>query len=1771
MDRGELYTDKLPSSGIAQLQYLSGLPRQGNMRNVEAPALNLHEYEGFDINSKYDKYAGNIEQLYEGGSNLNNVREAGQSTIARLGNGLANNLAIFGTTLVDLVGFQYGNAYNIYKGMQGDIQTPGETLNNLFNNDFTQTTAAFRDYVKENMPNYKGQRYEDMSMFRKLFSGAFLADIVEMMGYVEGMAIPGGMANAAVQGVKWLPKAAKIALPAMISALGESATEGVNDYNESVEKNNQVALNNYRLKSWDPTLTNEQRQQLYNEYLQAREQINQDAIKQSNADFIGNLALLSVSNSIQFPKLLIGGLGTQKKLFNSLFKGKPQDILKSGFKKLSNTKVTTRAVARGLVDAATEGNEEMLQSVLSSAPEYNEMWNSFNSNVFNEGAAIKVTDFLNAYGQGFVETYTDKQAWEEFMAGAVLGVFGAPTPSVNSKGRASVSWGGGIFGDIAEDRRRVRDTNALADYLNSRLGNETIQFYRQNIINSAIQDDMNRFAQEGDDFNWHNAASRQMFNDIYHYWRAGRLDVLEQMVDNAMNLDDEAIQEMIDNEQGENGVFRTNGVAKSVAEVRESLQKKGREYKDYIEQFVQFNKKLIESDFFQSLENATIADMLYFKHMHRNFSLRATTLMQEIEQELGEGVVKDLNEIIENPELNRIQAINAVNEYILQKMQEKQKTKEEQDIILQKINDLNKVRVANARVMQELDKIYLDPYKALEKAAQDAEKKKQKDIDKQKESLEKQLNKVTTVKEVRTLLQSPEFNSFREEFLNNPTNEVVKKYKEVEGYKESIIKNINNNPNLNETEKQMALQLLQETFDNAESVDDIKNFGDPDYSLIYNQNLSTEENDAIYSKLRQAIYDAKDNARQQSEDGNRVHTDTSNPEVPKTDTKPTHSNDGPEITTTENEKKKREQERKKKEEQEKKKREQQQRRNRQPNLEDEVEGQIEPNEEDEEIGVIGEDTNNQPTPPPPPIPDENLVPITSTEDTKPETPPTPPPPPPVTPNEIIPVWYPGISEVALEAGSDVENGKYRYDFRPFDEVYKEQTGVDLSKIYSYLKNHGAFDFLNSGGLKPGMRLQFMIDPTIGEDVIFITTEVNGQQQVVGVLGNKNTQRYAGLTEARDAIQKEYREANDTSKPFMSSYDTTVKEVRGGKIPYSKEEKTLSEIPDSEKFHIAIAQGGVLKFNPKAPNLPILGNYTLKDGRIYMLIPDGAGHYIPISLRSKVLDKTLVNTKMFKRIDSILQQLVKVRSQETFDRLIGDLKHFIYIPSNVHFDYIETDYGKSIVIAVAEVNKDGQEIFEVNEKGERRRKENKTVIKISENRSGDLQVLGNDGITNPETYRSDNEIYTDLRNWLLKQGFNFQIDLRTLTTLDAKDAAVYEEMLREVTTANVQKAGVMDTHFTMYPANYEVPKPSNNSSSRTEGNRVTTPVGGTESVVEDKQEVTELPTPKKSRKPRKPKQAKEETQTTEGTIDNQIEEVVNPESQDTSQETKNTPSINISNLNDRQDKKRVKRRTPPKHRHINQTFERRLDDKLINLSPMSIAEFAKKFRIRSNNPVYNKILQWAKSSGLTIKFGSLEDSSALGMYQEGQIVLQIDPNNPEFENTFMHELIHAALEYIAKSDNLTLEQQAAKEELFRLYDYYNELLGEYRLDDVEEFIAELGNPKFVEKLDRISARDKSFSLKDLIMRILAKIFHINTNRELDLLDTYLERISPVTTLQNFLQNKLNKAYNLEKSIEREKLSNLAIFTSKSEEAVSESQRKEFMNLTIEEQEQKVLCM
>ena len=345
-----------------------------------------------------------------------------------------------------------------------------------------------------------------------------------------------------------------------------------------------------------------------------------------------NYAILSGSNMIQFGKMLTGGWKT----YNAMGKLSPtkeatrfaqeafdRELAKAGTDAVKRAEVkaakeqimnkallafkaqggkpfdeaTKLSLGRKIMIGAkmplVEGNEEISQAVAAN---------------IGKGYAERNTD--DYYGQitgldqfrraetGFLaeaknvlgdigKTYTSRSAWDEFLAGAIMGAIGCPwarsarfTRSTGEKDangnvitekhwRSPIFLQGGIKDEIKRATFEKQRMGEMAQKLNQHMSEKNVKDFQRRLAvmahHAQYEDDKDKAGRTrsaffnnitGDKFTWQNAEDADLLKEVELYQNTGQLGLLKSIV--STNLDfqsaaDLRVLQSITNEKDENG------------------------------------------------------------------------------------------------------------------------------------------------------------------------------------------------------------------------------------------------------------------------------------------------------------------------------------------------------------------------------------------------------------------------------------------------------------------------------------------------------------------------------------------------------------------------------------------------------------------------------------------------------------------------------------------------------------------------------------------------------------------------------------------------------------------------------------------------------------------------------------------------------------------------------------------------------------------------------------------------------------------------------------------------------------------------------------------------------------------------------------------------------------------------------------------------------------------------------------------------------------------
>lgn len=1140
------------------------------------------------------------------------------------------------------------------------------------------------------------------------------------------------------------------------------------------------------------------------DYKGGLQKLSEDRAKMGNIDFALNIPLLTVSDAWQFGKFYAGGYNTAKRGSQIL-----KTVAEDGTVSYSAAKPS---VLRNALKIASKGvaegpYEEMGQAVAGKVAgyKYASELNDFYGAKIDPDAESETIDWLQATAKAIQQTYGTVEGWEEGFIGGLTGLVGIPgfRSAKNSEGgfQSPVYLQGGIKEDIQEIRERSEKDDAIVTQLNNRVQSpEFLNYYQSAIRHNAYQKQMDEAADNNDNFEFKNAEHNQLISDVIMFDKAGRINDLYDIIEEAGNVrpeDVEQIRQLTTNQETGTSVYDNM----TDEEVIEQIQKQTQETKEAVDNYRKISQDLQVKigDYF---DEDGLEEMTYYFSNIDNLENRFKSVHEDIKDRL-QGVLdasmdrefisdSDENKINRLSDLLNYSPVRLINEladskeaqsYISLLDKALQTDPNKQDII-DEVNDLHKIAKRRLDFIDKYDTYLRNPQALAQKQERQREniirENERQEIAKTKDAA----LAATNLNEFREALNNEPDSSKRQQILDeleNEGNKMAKDYKEVQMYNSEVSRAIDRQP-ISPEAKTNAQELLRTQHENANNLEEMANpnsvfINNPE--SLYDKNLPDDLNMMNFAEAQYGLLSAMSEVNNDQRFKARF---------PVEYLKPVEKTDGTRGTTSK------------------------------------------------------DTTGDSGTPTVPPVnagpvdtyepPVGNITPQMVAEENKKANENAP------TPQSLDrdakgkrQYYRPTIPELHINASKDG-------DFRPFNVVVAEKENLNFDELYNYLRDNRAFSYVNEGNLKAGDELGFMIDPEFNDHTIFIVDKRNNQ--IVGSLDESQyvVDRYEGLSGLIERVKEEFNQTGKDKK-FIATPTTRVSQIMVGRIPYGTEERNMGEIPNVSASSIfGIVKNGILSTNGRISDDLIIKpmDMSQKEGRMYILIPNAAGKYSPAAVRVKHFneseynpeDVTVNSTPLYKNIKKSIDALANAFTEEDVNNAVKDLARSLYI-GDVHIDYVQGKNGNGIRFTKVQRDANKNEIYdEIN--GKRVRREDARTVFLTERWDPNvLYELGGEGVkTQPDT-RDLQEVAGEIQNILMAFNLPLQVNLGML------NKGGYNNMLLSsgVMTSNIIDASVKSNWFTTdyFDIQGNLQQALNPASVKAEeGRKIQTPVGGTEGAI-----------------------------------------------------------------------------------------------------------------------------------------------------------------------------------------------------------------------------------------------------------------------------------------------------------------------------------------------------
>lgn len=1450
---------------LDELGYSRSIPEY-KMRKAASPEPIIQEVGEVGVGDSYfDRGITSLTQLQD----LENTRGELQPWYSQISNGLAKGAVLAGTTFLSgTLGLLFGAKTAIEEGR----------WSGLWDNPFDKALQSVNEWAEEALPNYYTREEQEGPWYDNIFTANFIGDkFIKNLGFTVGAFYGGNLISktlkstglpqiiGAITKSSKAPKLVTSGVGAVASAVNEGRIEALNnstdwfnlqkaqiddDYTSRLD-----AIGQSYVRGEDGTITltgniSELGLALQEAHSSSISRLTEDRLKMGNMDLLMNLPVLTASNIIQFGKMYANGFKTARKATNIV--GEAGEY--------TTKRTIGRGVAKSTMGALSEGLEEISQGAASriSGNYYEDDVNNFYKAKIDPQAEQETLSWIKSFAQGINETVNDGSSWEEFFIGTLTGALGMPrfrgVRSSDGRLQSPITLEGGIYGGFREYMDKINRETEIANYMNNRVQSPEFKNYYQGLIrHNKYQTDMNQAVEENNEFEFKNAEYAQLVSDIAMFDNAGKLEDLTTLVNAAYDTSDENLASIVENttstitdESGKEvkvGPFidRNGNPMYSTPEGKQEMIDKLTQTKDEMLNTITSYTKIkddIDVRTGQQLNDEQLEELTWLKAQIGNWQDRANQLSSEIKPTIGtilgsmsqlanmynsvkteEGRAHagltdlynsaDKNERQIRKNMSILETVRNLDDktftYLLSKdpkLVEGIKSVVESplsgvdaddiQVFNEKIDDIVKLVNATNNYNTKLKEYLENPIKLQEDIVSSTEEVAKKEAKKKSDDLRSRLLAATNLSEFRQVLNEEEDATMKEETLKaleDEGNKIARDYREVKAYNTDIQRAINS---LDESPivKEDALELFLEQFENSSNLNEVANPNSiyiDNADALYDNNLTPEENIIKFQEAQYALLRAMNQINNENRFKDRFSQDyrvlkekgKSNPKAPVKDTT------GDSGTST---------------------------------IPSVNVGGLPVTTYEPPVGNI---TDTQ-------VSDENKQINRRVE----------------TPQSIDskqrgrrPYYRPSIPELHIQASKEG-------DFRPFNIVAAElKRGVNFDELYNYLKDNGAFTYVNEGNLKIGDELGFMIDPEFNDHTIFIVDRRNNQ--VVGSLDESDysVDRYEGLADLEEKIKAEFTQRSDKSKRFIATPTTRVSQIMVGRIPYSTEERSLANIPDvvgEDRAPIfGIIKNGILSTNGRLDDSLVIKPVDMaqKEGRMYLLIPNAAGKYSPAAVRVKHFNRTEFNpedievqgTQVYKNIKESVDALANSLSEDDLNNAVKSLATNLYT-GDLHIDWFVSDAGNGIRFTKVQRDAQGNEIYEEKD-GNRIRKETIKTVFLTEKRDQStlFSVTRRNEIQTGPSSKSIEDISREISEILLDFNLPIQVNLGML------NRGGYNNMLinSNVLTSNISEARVISSWFTTDYFDVEgnlhqAISPASLTPDTTR--KIETPVGGTEGVI-----------------------------------------------------------------------------------------------------------------------------------------------------------------------------------------------------------------------------------------------------------------------------------------------------------------------------------------------------
>lgn len=422
-------------------------------------------------------------------------------------------------------------------------------------------------------------------------------------------------------------------------------------------------------------ITDEGREAINNrvqeQYDSALEKIQKIRAQVANQIFIGNAALLSVGDFLQWGKFLRGGFNVPKQtnhIVKKLANGNYQ-IQKTGLLK---------GAGRVLGNSLVEGHEEMAQEVIKNSSQY------FNNGVLKDFTGLYLSpegqdsadNILSAYIKGMNNVWGNKNNYQNFFIGAISSMIGMPSIRLSkNKNIPLPTFEGNIYSNIKEIIQESKDKKEIETQLNNWVNNSKTKEYRDGMIRHiSLAQRMEEAAIQDDKMGYETLKHAQNVSDAIMFDNVDRLDDYKSNIQAMQNLTDEDI-EYIRQIKTDNGTLLYDSKT-SDEQIREEFKSKSEGILQDIDSYVKANQAL--ETLASQLSKKERELLVYKQSLIDNLERRRNELIGKVNIQLDNITNKDTEEAttIKESNIYKNRDVSIPKIFLLGKLIENKTTKQ---------------------------------------------------------------------------------------------------------------------------------------------------------------------------------------------------------------------------------------------------------------------------------------------------------------------------------------------------------------------------------------------------------------------------------------------------------------------------------------------------------------------------------------------------------------------------------------------------------------------------------------------------------------------------------------------------------------------------------------------------------------------------------------------------------------------------------------------------------------------------------------------------------------------------------------------------------------------------------------------------------------------------------------------------------------------------------------------------------------------------------------